>query len=196
MASATSYGNRNPIVSGYPDFIVSGDERKPCETHFRVWLQISRCLDDPTVPESEKLWSVIALSGIEPGDPQSDLQGIAEFLAAGADTRHRRRQTQRVMDYDVDAGLIVASFQSEYGIDITARGCDLHWWRFCDLLRGMGDSAPIMRAVQIRTEELPTGNDEWSRKRREVIGEAKRRLAIPSKTAAEKAAKDRMLWGE
>ena len=65
-----------------------------------------------------------------------------------------------------------------------------------DLLRGMGDAAPIMRAVEIRTAELPSGNDEYSRRRREVISEAKRRFALPAKTAAEKAAKDRELWGD
>lgn len=186
----------NPIVSGYPDYIVSGGVRKPCETHFRVWLQISRCLDDPAISDAEKVYTVIALSGIEQGDPNDDFEGIAAFLSAGADTRRSRRRGPRVMDYDADAGLIIASFQSEYGMDITARGCDMHWWRFLDLLRGMGDATPIMTAVRVRTAELPTGNDEYSRKRREVIGEAKRRLALPAKTAAEKAAKDRALWGE
>ena len=186
----------NPIVSGYPDYIISGGERKPCDTHFRVWLQISRCLDDPDISDAEKMYSVISLSGIERGDPADDIQGIADFLAAGSDWRRAKRHTARVMDYDVDAGLIIASFQSEYGIDITARECNLHWWRFMDLLRGLGDASPIMRAVQIRTEELPTGNDEYTRKRREAISEAKRRFALPAKTAAEKAAKDRALWGD
>lgn len=194
MASATY--SANPIVSGYPDYIISDGVRKPCDVHFRVWLQISRCLDDPTVPDAEKLWSVIALSRIEPGDPEADLRGIGEFLAAGAPKRRGKRTVQRVIDYDVDAGLIIASFQKEYGIDITARECGMHWWRFCDLLRGMGDAAPIMRAVEIRTAELPSGNDDYSRRRREVISEAKRRFALPAKTAAEKAAKDRELWGD
>ena len=186
----------NPIVSGYPDYIISGGQRKKCETHFRVWLQISRCLDDPSISDAEKVFSVIQLSGIEPGDPSDDIAVIAAFLSAGADAKRRKRQEQRVIDYDVDAGLIIASFQSEYGIDITARECDMHWWRFMDLLRCMGDASPIMRAVQIRTEEIPSGNDEYTRKRREALNDLKRRFALPAKTAAEKAAKDRALWGE
>lgn len=170
--------------------------RKPCETHFRVWLQISRLFDDPAVPDLEKAARAISLSGIEPGDVAEDLDGVSWFLHAGAVETRPRKAAQRSMDWDMDAGLIVASFQKEYGIDITARGCSMHWWRFLDLLRGMGNDAPIMQAAQVRAMKLPEGNDKWSRERRDAIAEAKKRLAIPAKTASEKAAREKALWGD
>lgn len=186
---------RNPIVSGYPDCIELADgTRKPCDVHFRVWLQIARLLDDPAVPELEKAAGAIGLAGIEPGDPALDLPAIIAFLYPDADGT-RAKAARRVMDWDIDAGLIVASFQSEYGIDITARECSMHWHRFLDLFRGFGDAAPIIRAVNVRTMELPEGNDANTRKRRESIIEAKRRFALPHKSRAEKEQRERDLWG-
>lgn len=185
----------NPIVSGYPGYIISNGARKKCETHFRVWLQIARLFDDPDVSEIEKAFYAIELAGVEHTDTLADLQGINLFLACGK-ALSGAAPTRRAFDYDMDAGRIIASFQAEYGMDITARETCLHWWHFNDLLRGLSEASCLMKAVEIRTMELPSGNDEHTRKRREAIVKAKRELAIPAKTAAEKAARDALIWGD
>lgn len=193
---ATAY-SANPIVSGYPDFIMSGETRKRVDTHFRVWLQIARVFDDPNLSEIEKCIYAINLSGIEHTDTLADIAGIQKFLAAEPDSsKHRVRKGPRTFDYDVDYGRIVASFQSDYGIDITDRECSMHWWRFVDLLRNLSNATALMRAIEIRTMPLPEGRDEHSSKRREAVIAAKRELALPSKGLEEMAAKDRALWGE
>lgn len=185
----------NPIVSGYPGYVTLPDgTRKPCETHFRVWLQMARLMDDPAIPDLEKAAQAIALSGIEPGDPADDLAAILAFLSGGEASGGK--SGRRTMDWDVDADRIVASFQSEYGIDITARECDMHWHRFLALFRCFGNAAPIIRAVQIREMELPQGSDPQTRKQRDSIAEAKRRLRLPAKSRAEKEARERELWGD
>lgn len=142
----------------------------------------------------EKAAAALSLSGIERDDPAEDLDGVLRFLEAGAEPS--KKHGPRVFDWDRDAGLIVASFQMQYGIDVTARDCDLHWWRFMDLLRGMGNDTPIIQAVSLRSMELPEGSDRWTQQRRAAIIEAKKRLALPAKTAAEKQARERALWGD
>lgn len=185
----------NPIVSGYPDYIISNGQRKKCDTHFRVWLQIARMFDDAELPEIEKAFYAINLSGIDHTDTLADLQGVQLFLACGQ-TATPSARPQRAFDYDLDAARIIASFQAEYGIDITARECCLHWWRFNDLLRGLSEASVLMKAIEIRTMSLPEGNDKYTKERRESVVKAKRALAIPAKTPAEKAARDAAIWGD
>lgn len=184
----------NPIVSGYPDYIFSGDVRKKCDTHFRVWLQIARAFDDSTLDPLEKALTAINLSGIEHTDTLKDLEGISLFLSCGE--KSTQGDNKRLMDYDIDAGRIVASFQAVYNINITSRECSLHWWRFNDLLRNLPHDSALMQAVDVRTMKLPEGNDKNARERRETIVKAKRELAIPAKTAQEKLARDKEIWGD
>lgn len=183
----------NPIVSGYPDYIVSNGVRKKCDTHFRVWMQIARAFDDSELSPVEKALTAINLSGIEHTDTIADLEGIKLFMQCG---RESSGSPQRVIDYDVDAGRMIASFQAVYGIDITSRECSMHWFRFCDLMRNLPEDSALMRAVQIRTMRLPDGDDKHSRERREAIVKAKRELSLPARTAGERRARDREIWGD
>lgn len=183
----------NPIVSGYPGHIYSGDVRKKCDTHFRVWLQIARVFDDPDLSPAQKALYAIELSGIEHTDTMQDLEGINLFLACG---KLSKSKSKRVFDFDIDAGRIVASFQKEYGIDITSRDCSMHWWRFCDLLHNLSDDSALMQAVKIRQMDLPKGNDETAKKRKEQIAKAKRELKLPAKTKNERYERDREIWSD
>ena len=183
----------NPIVSGYPDYLLSGQLKKKCDTHFRVWLQISRVFDDSDLSPSEKAYHAITLSGIRCTDIVEDLQGINLFLACGKVTRETGK---RVFDFDLDSGRIIASFQSEYGIDITSKDCSLHWWRFCDLLHNLSDKSALMQAIQIRNMKLPEGNSKEARERKEQLIKAKRELRLPAKTRQEKIERDRSIWGD
>ena len=183
----------NPIVSGYPDYIYSGSTLKKCDTHFRVWMQIARAFDDADLPPVEKALTAISLSGIEHTDTIADLEGIKLFLQCGNDGKGA---SQRVIDYDVDAGRIIASFIFEYGIDLTARDCHLHWWMFCELLRNLSDKSALMRAVQIRTMKLPDGKDQRSKDHRDAVIKAKRELSLPARTAHERRARDKEIWGD
>lgn len=183
----------NPIVSGYPDYIYSGETKKKCDTHFRVWLQIARVFDDPDLSPTDKALYAIELSGVEHTDTLKDLEGINLFLSCGEVSKS---QQKRVFDFDIDSGRIVASFQAVYNLDITAKGCSIHWWRFCDLLHNLPDDSPLMQAVRVRTMKLPEGNSKEARERKEQIVKAKRELMIPAKTAKERYERDRSIWGD
>lgn len=59
--------------------------------------------------------------------------------------------------YDLidDFGLIVSSFQTQYGIRISRDLQSMKWDEFRDLLSGMGPDTPLGRIVAIRSEDDP-----------------------------------------
>jgi hypothetical protein len=52
-----------------------------------------------------------------------------------------------------DFGLIVSSFQAQYGIRLSREAGEMRWSEFCDLLSGLGPDTALMRVVSIRSEE-------------------------------------------
>lgn len=52
-----------------------------------------------------------------------------------------------------DFGLIVSSFQSQYGIRLSREAGEMRWSEFCDLISGLGPDTALMRVVSIRAEE-------------------------------------------
>ena len=186
------YRETNPITQGYPDHVEVNGKRKAIRTGFRYWIQIALCIEDGAVDDVETVYSILELSQIEPTDLESDLNALVGFLSGGGTSRGK---AGKVLDYQQDAALIVASFQHWYGIDLTDPKVNMHWWRFLDLLSGLGEDTPIMRAVKVRTAELPKGNDEATRERRKALEEAKRAYRLVPRNAEQAAARDREIWG-
>lgn len=185
------YREINPITQGYPDHITVNGTRKRIRTGFRYWMSIALCIEDGAVDDVEAVFSIVDLAGLEITDLQADLEAVMLFLAGG---EVQKGKAERVLDYEQDAALIISSFQHWYGIDLSDPATDMHWWRFLDLLGGLGEDTPIMQVVQIRTAPLPAGKDEATRKRREALKQAKRDYRLKPRNAAQAAARDRDTW--
>ena len=103
------------------------------------------------------------------------------------------------MDYSYDMGLIIASFISDYNIDLSdSSNDDMHWWKFIDLLNGLSPKSALSRVRDIRNKDLSDYKD--SPKAMEELIQAKRLVALPEKiTESEREALDefdRLLRGE
>ena len=184
----------NPIVEGYPDTIEVNGEKRKVRTGFRYWMQLSRLLEDETVAPIEKMRTLYELTGLEPSDdPLADLDAAVGFLCRN---EKGGRTKERTLDFDFDSGRIIASFQMQYGIDLTDPSLSMHWWRFLDLFAGLGNDTPILQAVRIREAELPGTKTKDERDRRAQLLEQKRRLAIPPKNSADVLRRDRDIWGD
>ena len=61
----------------------------------------------------------------------------------------RGASKDKVIDYDIDADLIYASFMQAYGIDLTEN--DLHWRKFQALLSGLPSETVMSKIIEIRT---------------------------------------------
>ena len=116
----------NPITEGYPDHLTIDGKVYRFRTGFRYWMQIAQCIEDGMVDTTETIFSMYDLSGLEPsGDVLADFKAMNTFLSGG---EIRKSKGGKVFDFEQDAGLIVASFQKEYGIDLTDPKLRMHWW--------------------------------------------------------------------
>ncbi|MGN0299232.1 MAG: Gp15 family bacteriophage protein [Lachnospiraceae bacterium] len=81
--------------------------------------------------------------------------------------------------YDLfeDYGLIVSSFQSQYGIRLSKELSDLSWNEFCDLLAGLGPDTPLGRIVSIRAEENEDILKHFSKEQHRIRNEWRRKKA-------------------
>ena len=183
----------NPIIEGYPDRLVIGGQPRSIRTGFRYWMQIARMLEDESVPIWERLASLYELADLEPtGDALADLEAVTDFLVRGE--KATGKAGRRTFDFDFDAGRIIASFQQQYGLDLTDPAVKLHWWHFLDLMAGLGDDTPMMQAVRIREAELPQGKTKAEKDRKAELLRAKRRLDIPPKNSTEALQRDLDIW--
>ena len=108
--------------------------------------------------------------------------------------------------YDLidDFGLIVSSFQSQYGIRLSRElPTGMKWDEFRDLLVGIGPDTALGRIVSIRaeededilknfTQEQHRIRNEWKRKRTRILEKMTDRSAMEADLAGIKAAFMRM----
>ena len=67
----------------------------------------------------------------------------------------KKRTEKKSMDFHQDAGYIIAAFHQCYGLDLTGKDRNLHWWIFYALLGALPDDTRLMQIVSIRTRPIP-----------------------------------------
>lgn len=73
------------------------------------------------------------------------------------------------MDFSKDAGLIYASFLSEYNIDLFEAQGKLHWDKFSELLSYLGDKTAFKQVVSYRTMKVPTRKETTEEHRKHIL---------------------------
>ena len=116
----------------------------------------------------------------------------------------KRESSDPYYDLIDDFGLIVSSFQSQYGIRLSRElPTGMKWDEFRDLLVGIGPDTALGRIVSIRaeededilknfTQEQHRIRNEWKRKRARILEKMTERTAMEADLAGIKAAFMRM----
>ena len=116
----------------------------------------------------------------------------------------KRESSDPYYDLIDDFGLIVSSFQSQYGIRLSRElPAGMKWDEFRDLLVGIGPDTALGRIVSIRaeededilknfTQEQHRIRNEWKRKRARILEKMTDRTAMEADLAGIKAAFMRM----
>jgi hypothetical protein len=195
----------------YPQAIEVDGHRFPINTSYQTAIRCYEIVQDEAVTDAERGAIVmLLLLGDIPQDLSVDgmkrLQELlVKYLQCGKEPEQIREMdeilTEREpdMDYTYDMGLIIASFISDYNIDLSEPENEtMHWWKFIDLLNGLSPKSALNRVREIRNKDL--GDYKDNPKAMEELIQAKRLVALPEKiTESEQEALDefdRLLRGE
>lgn len=129
-----------------PTALISEADGKlyPIDPDFRTVLACLRKLNDPDIPELEKLLYLAGRFYLR--HPPHDLDWLfAAFVTGGAQCETGEPP---MLDFEMDAGVIYASFRQQYGMNLLRES--LHWLEFRELLAGLGEDTPFGARVRLR----------------------------------------------
>lgn len=164
-----------------PDAITVSGNLYKIKTDFRYWIRFSQCLktgesfgfifiDEPPEDKIEEVLKQL----MEFYNPKTELPRPA-----------RKGNNDVTLDYDIDAEYIYAAFYEQYRIDLLDSNLNLHWWKFCALLKGLHNT----RLSEIMGYRCYDPNDKTTYEQSMRDLKAQWRLPQP-KTELSKATKD------
>jgi hypothetical protein len=161
----------------YPEYAEIAGVRYKINTDYRVALRCFEVIEDTAISDEERALAVIyLLFGIVPTDHHDDFLRIAgDYLRCG-----KKQETQvaaeRDIDFTADEEYIIASFMSDYRIDLPRT--DMHFWQYIQLIQGFTERSIMNRVREIRNYDLEELKDPKSRAK---MVKAKEAVALPEK---------------
>ncbi len=159
------------LTEALPDSVSVGGVQYPVRTDFRAWLRFY---------ESAAKGDPVGMLGVYrrlPPSLEEALDKAARFGRGGALPYGESGPGKRpVLDWEADSALIYAAFMGEYGIDLCE--AELHWYKFCALLWGLGEDRPLSRLMALRAMDA---NEESDSGRRRELRRLQRVYACPDR---------------
>lgn len=158
----------------YPKYAKVNEKKYPINTSYKVALKCFDVANDGKISDKERALAVIyLLFGFIPDDDYDKFLSVAiRYLGCG-ETQQDQHQRKHDMDFKQDWGYIIASFASDYKIDLCTE--DMHFYRFIDLIQGLTENSVLSRVRDIRNYDLSTIKDPKTRSR---IAQAKEELKL------------------
>ena len=92
-------------------------------------------------------------------------------------TEKKAENIEPYYDLDDDWSLIVASFQSQYGIRLSRELVGMSWREFSYMLNGITGDTPLGNIVRIRAENDPNAIKEFTPEEKRIRNEYRRKMA-------------------
>lgn len=146
----------------------------PIKTSFRNWINFELAMNDQSMQESERILCGLSsvYSDISEKNIQERIDGAICFLNDWHTQTNETASTgERVLDFDIDAPQIYASFLMQYGINLTK--AKMHWYEFMPLLVNLNQETPIGYIMHIRGCKV-----EGTKEQKELIRKQKRLYRI------------------
>lgn len=180
----------------YPEYVEAQGKRYKINTDFRVAIECNRIAEDDTIGNLERSLAIIyTLFGDEAIDDGKNNPELYEkllelakmYLLCGKEY-NKELNDKPDMDFIEDYSYITTSFLSDYHIDLD--NCEMHWWKFMDLMNGLsnselGDCCILNRIRNLRNYDT---KDIKDKKERQRIEKAKQQVAL--KKQAKKPTKE------
>ena len=81
-------------------------------------------------------------------------------------------------DLNDDWSLVVASFQSQYGIRLSRELQDMSWREFSYLINGLSGKTPLGQIISVRAEDDPEMLKEFTPEQKRIRSEYRRKVAL------------------
>ena len=157
----------NVLMDDLPCTVLVANVEIPINTDYRTGILFEQTLNDPAMPDDEKLDTVLKLYyGDTVFSLLVDVETVREALnrimwfyrcgadeTAGSETEEPTSGKDPPFSYEHDAGYIYAAFMEAYGIDLTKNR--LHWWQFRALFLGLPETVLFCKIMAYRAMEIP-----------------------------------------
>lgn len=148
----------------------------PIDSDFQTGIQISQCLADEELSETERFMTALGLMFPEEEKRppiQEASEGLKWYLTEfHHDNNAGEKSGVTVMDFDIDQWRIYAAFLNQYRIDLNT--AQLHWFTFMGLLANLQECA-FTNVMNIRQKEI---THKMSSDEKKAIRKAKKVFAI------------------
>lgn len=166
----------------YPKIVIIEGKTYNINTDFKIAIECNRIAQDETIGDLERALAIVyKLFGDEgintPEHYEKLLEMGKKYLLCGKEYDEEANEKPD-MDFIEDYSYITTSFMSDYNIDLD--NCEMHWWKFIDLMNGLsyselGDCCILNRIRNLRSMDL---NQIKDLKERDKIRKAKERVAL------------------
>lgn len=164
------------LLDKYPQYIETDGTKFKINTDFRVALRCFEVIDDDTIDDYERALAVTyLLLGEIPFDKIDKILPLLQRYLSCNESKEEDGKPD--MDLLHDEKYIVASFMSDYQIDLSKIDY-MHWWQFITLVGGLTNDCILNRVREIRTMDVK----DYKGKARQKILKAKEQLALPAKS--------------
>lgn len=181
----------------YPEYAEVDGKQYKINTDFRVAIECNRIAEDSTIGDFERSLAIIyILYGEEalnvPKHYEKLLKIAKEYLLCGKEY-DKKANEKPDMDFIEDYSYITTSFMSDYHIDLD--NCQIHWWKFMDLMNGLSNSEMGNCCILNRVRNLRNFDtkDIKDKKEKQRIEKTKQQIALkkyqkkPTKEQTERA---------
>lgn len=126
----------------YPQYVEVEGKRYKINTDFRVAIECNRIAEDETIGTLERSLAIIETlfgdEGIDTPAHYEKLLDLAKMYLLCGKEYNKELNEKPDMDFIEDYSYITTSFLSDYHIDLD--NCEMHWWKFMDLMNGLSNS--------------------------------------------------------
>ena len=161
----------------YPEYAEVKGVRYKINTDYRVALRCFEVIEDGSICDEERAFAVVyLLFGDTPPEHIGELLRIAGTYLRCGEVDNAPTSGERDIDFTADEKYIIASFMSDYKIDLSST--DMHFWQYIQLIQGFTEKAVMSRVREIRNYDLSELKDPKSRA---SMIKAKEAVALPKK---------------
>ena len=146
----------------FPESVTVGGIEYPINSDFRVGIAIETEVLSGEKPDVPGLLSLF-YCGLIPENLDEAVDRMVEFYACDSRNAQKNGNTKggRQYDFDMDADVLLASFLSAYGVDLTTE--KMHWWTFRRLMLNLPADSPFMERVLYRVADTKKMTGEIGR---------------------------------